>query len=138
MRGNLHTMLPKSLFVFAKEGIANRDYDISHFGIHTTSYAELALGHSRQINEKLRVGANLKFLVGLANIDAEFNKANFRLGEDQWTAVTNAEIQASVKGLEYETELSDYSNTQVVNDVNLDCGARLRFHLLEQQHGCYD
>ena len=120
MRGNLNTMLPKSLFVFAKEGIANRDYDISHFGIHTTAYAELALGHSRQINEKLRVGANLKFLVGLANIDAEFNKANFRLGEDQWTAVTNAEIQASVKGLKYETELSDYSNTQVVNDVDLD------------------
>lgn len=120
VRGNLHTMLPKSLFVFAKEGIANRDYDISHFGIHTTAYAELALGHSRQINDKLRVGANLKLLVGLANIDAEFNKANFRLGEDQWTAVTNAEIQASVKGLEYETETSDYSGKQIVNDFDVD------------------
>ena len=35
------------------------------------------------------------------NIDAEFDKAQLTLGEDQWTAVTNATVNASVKGLTY-------------------------------------
>lgn len=120
MRGSLYGMMPKALFQFAKEGITNKTYDISDFGLHTNAYAELALGHSRQINEKLRVGANLKFLFGLANIDAEFNKAKLRLGEDHWDATVNAEIQASVKGLEYETETSDFSGKPYVNGMDVD------------------
>lgn len=120
MRGCLYGMMPKALFQFAKEGITNKTYDISDFGLHTNAYAELALGHSRQINDKLRVGANLKFLFGLANIDAEFNKAKLRLGEDHWDATVNAEIQASVKGLEYETETSDFSGKPYVNGMDVD------------------
>lgn len=120
MRGSLYGMMPKALFQFAKEGITNKTYDISDFGLHTNAYAELALGHSRQINDKLRVGANLKFLFGLANIDAEFNKAKLRLGEDHWDATVNAEIQASVKGLEYETETSDFSGKPYVNGMDVD------------------
>lgn len=120
MRGSLYGMMPKALFQFAKEGITNKTYDISDFGLHTNAYAELALGHSRQINDKLRVGANLKFLFGLANIDAEFNKAKLRLGQDHWDATVNAEIQASVKGLEYETETSDFSGKPYVNGMDVD------------------
>lgn len=120
MRGSLYGMMPRALFQFAKEGITNKNYDISDFGLHTNAYAELALGHSRKINDKLRVGASLKFLFGLANIDAEFNKANLRLGEDKWDATVNAEIQASVKGLEYETEISDNTGKPYVNGMDID------------------
>ncbi len=122
VRANMHTMLPKSLFQFAKEGLTNKTYDISEFGIHARSYAEIAFGHSRDINERLRIGANLKFLIGVGNIDAEFNKANIALGEDRWTAVTNAEVQASVKGLAYETEISDNSGKPYVNGAEIDGG----------------
>lgn len=120
VRSNIHTMLPKSLFSFAKEGIANKDYDISDFGIHADAYAEVALGHSRQINDKLRVGANLKLLFGLGNIDADFNKAKISLGEDQWTAAVNAEIQASVKGLTYETSISENTGNPYVDNLEID------------------
>ena len=119
-RSSVSTMLPKSLFLFAKEGLANKNYDISDFSMHANSYTEFALGHSRDINEKLRVGANLKFLVGIANIDAEFNKAQINLNEDNWTAVTNAQIQASVKGLTYETEISKNTGKPYVNGANID------------------
>lgn len=120
MRTNVYTMLPKSLFQFAKEGLSNKTYDISDFDMHANAYAEIALGHSRNINEKLRVGVNLKFLVGLANIDAEFNKAQINLGADKWTAVTNARIQASVKGLTYLTEVSENTGKPYVNDLDID------------------
>lgn len=120
VRTNVQAMLPKSIFQCAKEGLTNKNYDISQFDINANAYAELALGHSRQINDKLRVGATLKFLVGLADIDAEFNKAQINLGEDQWTAVTNAEINASVKGLTYLTEISENTGNPYVNDMDLD------------------
>ncbi len=120
VRARMNTMLPYELFRFAKEGLSNQTYDISKFGLHARSYAEIALGHSRDINEKLRVGANLKFLIGAANIDAEFNKALVSLGQDHWTVVTNAEVQANVKGLKYETEYSENSGQDYVNGAEVD------------------
>ena len=120
LRASAYTMLPKGLFQFAKEGLENKSYDISDFGMHANSYAEFSLGHSRNINEKLRVGANIKFLVGLANIDAEFSKAQLNLAEDSWTAVTNAQVQASVKGLTYETEISENTGNPYVSGMDID------------------
>lgn len=120
LRSSIYTMLPKSLFQFAKEGLTNKCYDISDFSMHANSYAEIALGHSRNINEKLRVGANLKFLVGIANIDAEFNKAQINLNEDNWTAVTNAQVQANIKGFKYETEISENTGNPYVNGAKID------------------
>lgn len=120
VRSNIHTMLPKSLFQLAKEGVSNKEYDISKFDVHADAYAELALGHSHVINEKLTVGANLKALLGLANVDAKFNKAKINLGNDEWTAVTNAEINASIKGLSYQTEISENTGKPYVDDFDVD------------------
>lgn len=103
-RSNVAATIPGSLLRLAKEGPANDSYDISDFKAHADAYAEIAFGHSRQINQKLRVGGKLKFLVGLANVDADFSKASLTLGTDGWTAVTNATVQASIKGLSYITE----------------------------------
>ena len=119
-RSNIYTMLPKGLFQFAKEGLTNKCYDISDFGMHANSYAEIALGHSRNINEKLRVGASLKYLIGIANIDAEFNKAQLNLDENGWDVTTNAQIQANVKGLTYETEISENTGKPYVNGAEID------------------
>ena len=120
LRTSVYAMVPKALFQFAKEGLKNKTYDISNFGIHTNSYIEYALGYSRNINEKLRVGAAVKYLMGIMNVDAEFNKAQLNLGNDYWTAVTNAQIQASVPGLKYDTELSENSGRQCVSGAEIE------------------
>lgn len=126
VRSNLGVTLPGSLLRLAKEGPSNSTYDISDFNVHSDAYAELSFGHSRQINDKLRVGAALKVLLGGANLDAEFKTARLTLGEDAWTAVTNAKVQASVKGLTYkmsETERGPEGEETVhryVDDVDVD------------------
>ena len=126
LRANVSAVIPGSLFQLAKEGPKNATYDISDFSAHADSYAEIALGHSRQITDKLRVGAKLKFLVGLANIDAEFDKASLTLGEDSWTAVTNATVQTSIKGFTYQTEdkmrgaEGEQTKHTYVSDVDID------------------
>lgn len=103
-RQSLGIQLPGSVLRLAKEGVQNQTYDISDLNASAVGYAEIALGHSRQITDKLRVGAKLKVLLGIANIDAEVTKGQITLGENSWTGVTNANLQASIKDLTFEME----------------------------------
>lgn len=104
LRANEETIIPGTLFSLAKEGLSNKTYDIRDFHARINSYAEIALGHSRQINDRWRVGASLKFLLGVGNVDAHFNKAELTFNGNDWTAVTNAVIESNVKGLQYQTK----------------------------------
>lgn len=59
----------KDIFTFLKYG--NADYpnmDFGKLGVNVNSYLEVALGLSKQINDKLTVGGRLKYLAGVANV----------------------------------------------------------------------
>ena len=89
-------------------------------GAHADAYVELALGHSREVIDNLRVGATLKFLFGAGNLDANLDNAYLTLGEDNWTAVTNATIQANMKGLTYKHAYNETTGNEYVNGVEID------------------
>ena len=114
--------VPKSLFSLVKEGVSNRTYDIKDVRAHAMGYGEIAFGHSRDIKQVpgLRVGATLKFLIGVANADIQLDKANLVFGEDKWTAVTNANIYGNLGGLQYEHDFDKDSGREYVSGVNLD------------------
>ncbi|MCR4770134.1 MAG: DUF5723 family protein [Bacteroidaceae bacterium] len=107
LRSDINARIPKSIFSLAKEGPQNKEYDISDFGVDAAVYSEIALGHSHKINDKLRIGANMKFLIGGANVTAQFNKAKIILDQEAFQAVTNAKIHSSIKGLQYKTEIKE-------------------------------
>lgn len=104
MRSNAEVNVPGSLFRLVKEGLSDQTYDIQNFKSHSDAYLEIALGHSHQIDQQWRVGGTLKVLLGGGNVDASFNKAQLSFNGQNWTAVTNATIESSVKGLTYKTE----------------------------------
>lgn len=54
--------LPYGLFEFAKN-TGNNVYNIGDIDASAQAYAELAFGHSRQITDKLRLGAKVKLLL---------------------------------------------------------------------------
>lgn len=59
----------KDLFTFLKYGnTTHPDMDFGKLGVNVNSYLEIALGLSRQVNQKLTVGARVKFLAGVANV----------------------------------------------------------------------
>lgn len=123
-RANVGVNIPGSLLRLAKEGVENKTYDISDFRAHADAYTEIALGHSHKLNDQWSVGATLKVLLGGANVDAEFNKAELSLEDNAWNAITNGEIQASVKGLTYKQETkmrgADENHPHTyVNDVDV-------------------
>jgi len=103
-RSNTSTRIPGTLLEMAKVGLTNQTYNISDMKAHANAYAELGFGHSRQLTDKLRIGAKVKLLFGLGNIDANFKKATLTLGGDCYTAITNAEINSSVKNFKYKTK----------------------------------
>ncbi|MBQ0023125.1 MAG: hypothetical protein KBT29_07795 [Prevotellaceae bacterium] len=126
VRENVGLIVPGSILRLAKEGPQNKTYDISDFNAHADAYTELALGHSHQINDNLRIGAKFKMLFGLANVDANFNKAQLTLNENGYTGIVNAEVQSSIKGLKYEQKKkmrgADGHETEheYVSDIDVD------------------
>lgn len=125
LREHMGVVIPGELFRLIKEGPMNKRYDISDMKAHADGYAELALGHSRQLNEQWRVGATFKVLIGLMNVDASFKQAELDLNENGYTAAVDATVSASIKSLEFETETTfrgpnnDHPHTYV-NDVDAD------------------
>ena len=105
-RADVNAIVPRSFFSLAKEGLTNKTYDIENLAARAKGYAEVGLNHSRDIRQVpgLRVGAAVKFLVGMANIDAYFNEAHLTLGRDEWIAQTNANIYANIGGFQFDHE----------------------------------
>lgn len=118
-------VLPYELFEFAKN-TGNKNYDIGDINVNAQSYVELALGHSRQINEKLRLGAKLKFLFGVARGDVEFKDVKAELAdENKWRISGAATADVSMKGFKYLSEEKEYNEEgrgkyERVNDVDVD------------------
>lgn len=115
---NTQLRLPKSLFSFMKEGISNRSYDIGRFDVHADAYGEIALNHSHDLSNilpGLQVGASVKFLVGIANLDINMNKADLYLGEDKWTATTDGIAHVSLGGFDWKE-----NDEGQIDDISLD------------------
>ena len=119
-RADVGANLPKSLFSLLKEGVANKTYAIDDFAARGMAYAEIALGHSHDINKEWRIGVTAKFLVGAGNVDARLHNANLTLGTDAWTITSDAEINSSLKGLTYKTDVNDHNNHRYVSGADVD------------------
>lgn len=119
-RADVGISLPKDIFRLAKEGISNSTYDLSNLNVRGAGWAEIALGHSHKINDRLRVGATLKFLAGVGSVQTKINTVNLQLREDTWVANVDAELQASLKNLRYKTKYNDDTHRDYVNGVEVE------------------
>ena len=117
--------LPYELFAFAKN-IGNNTYNIGDINLKAQSYTELAFGHSRQIDDRLRVGAKVKLLFGIGRSDVEFKDIKADLSaEDKWSMSGEAKANVSLAGFSYKIEEKEYYNEdwgtyETVNDIDID------------------
>lgn len=96
LRSNTNVSLPKSLFAFMKETGSQTDYQIDNLGIRTSNYLELGFGHSHKLNQKLTVGAKVKFLIGAAYANLETEQLQLHLSEDLWQVKGDVRLSAAV------------------------------------------
>ncbi len=102
LRSNTNICLPKDLFAFMKETGQQQEYDISTIGMTSQSYLELGLGHARQINDRLRVGAKLKILLGLGYGYYKATDFHVQMNDDQWLVKGKAELSLSPFGSQFK------------------------------------
>lgn len=102
LRSNTNVSLPKSLFAFMKTIGDQKEYDITNIGLRSENYAELGLGHSHKIGDKLTVGGKVKFLFGLAYADIAGKDVRFQLNEDKWAATGRIEGVAAIMSTKFK------------------------------------
>lgn len=135
-------VLPYELFEFAKN-TGNKNYDIGDINLNAQSYVELAFGHSRQINKKLRLGAKVKFLFGVARGDMEFKDMKAELDDDsKWRISGKATADVSMKGFKYLSEEKEYEEVnrgsyEHVNDIDVDGAGLSGFGMAVDFGGIY-
>lgn len=98
---------PYDLFAFLKKGAADvngSSYHIRDLRLQSSNYAEWALGHARPINEKLTLGAKVKFLFGLGDVRANIDRMDITMSEDRWEIVSRGQLDASAAGLSLEVD----------------------------------
>ncbi len=116
--------LPYELFEFAKN-TGNQRYDIGDINVNAQAYVELGLGHSRKINDHLRLGAKLKFLFGIARADAKFENMVADLSDaNKWLISGKAKVDMSMKGFQYKTTTETYKSRpgsyEKIDDIDVD------------------
>ena len=122
-RANVGYNIPYEFFEIAKQ-IENKNYSFDGFGATATSWMEIAYGHSRNINEAIRVGGKLKFLLGTGYARVKMNDVSLNLENPrQWTATLDASAEMGIKGFtwgeleekEYKTREGKYSQIKLDN-----------------------
>lgn len=104
LKVNAGANIPYDLFDFMKNVGTSQTYNIRNLDVSAQSYAELAIGHSHSINDNLNVGAKVKFLVGLANINAHIDNLNVQMTGDKWSVTADGNLTSSVPGLVIPTK----------------------------------
>lgn len=111
LRTNVSATLPYELFEFMKVGGKgdNTVYHMENIGLSSKAYVELALGHSRDINEQWRVGGKLKFLFGAYNASAMIDRMDVEMTGDQWSVQGTGNLNLAMKGLYVPTNAESKS-----------------------------
>ena len=106
--------LPRNLLEFAKS-VHNDDYSFDQIGVRAQSYAEIAFGHSRDIDEKLRVGGKFKILIGGARANVEAEDMHASMIGDKWVLEGKARGELNAKGATMKNKTEEYKSRYVTN-----------------------
>lgn len=112
LHSNTSMNLPYGLFEFMKTTGAKKKYELNDICMRTQNYAELALGHSRTINEYLTVGSKIKVLFGIAYADFDVEKMEITMDGDQWRINSEANLEANILQADFEYEDYDPATSQ--------------------------
>lgn len=117
LRTDIGASIPKNMFDYLRNAdqlsTTNLKGEISNMTLDVNAYAEVGLGYSRAINDRLTVGGRVKVLLGLANaqLDVDQFSVDMNLPEnpenpDSWNAgqqyhanvASHAHVTTTMKG----------------------------------------
>lgn len=100
-------------------------FDVQDVILSADAFAEIGLGYSRPVTERLTVGGRVKMLLGVGNLDARINKMSLDLeGADinhpedldpRWRVQTDGTMNVSMKGLDLGVD-----SEGMISEFNMD------------------
>ena len=135
LRTDIGANLTKNMFTFlnemetVEENWRNSNYDISGQQLNINACTEIGLGLSRQINSRLTVGARVKALLGIGNMELKLNRvamsANLPSDQqiNQWSSESYWNSMTPSQAAQAAQELKDKFNNY---HANLTVGAELK------------
>ena len=135
LRTDIGANLTKNMFNFLnqmetiEDNWRNSNYDISGQQLNVNAYTEIGLGLSRQINSRLTVGARVKALLGIGNMELKLNRvamsANLPSDQqiNQWSSESYWNSMSPSQAAQAAQELKDKFNNY---HANLTVGAELK------------
>ena len=135
LRTDIGANLTKNMFNFLnqmetiEDNWRNSNYDISGQQLNVNAYTEIGLGLSRQINSRLTVGARVKALLGIGNMELKLNRvamsANLPSDQqiNQWSSESYWNSMTPSQAAQAAQELKDKFNNY---HANLTVGAELK------------
>jgi len=123
VRAFANASAPYQLFDFAANA-SNDRYEFGDISLDAQAFTELSVGHSRKIDDKLRVGAKAKLLVGMANASVSIENAVADLSDaNKWIISGDAKSQVSMSGFKYKSKTKEYNDRpgtyEHVNDIDM-------------------
>lgn len=99
-RTHVDANVPRGFFELLKKGFdqdGQTRYDLSDLSATGSSFVEIGVGYSRPLmNNSLMVGARVKLLGGLADLDLKAESLSIDAGLDYWKARSRVRLQGSV------------------------------------------
>ena len=135
LRTDIGANLTKNMFTFlnemetVEENWRNSNYDIGGQRLNINAYTEVGLGLSRQINSRLTVGARVKALLGIGNMELKLNKVamNANLPSDaeiaKWSSESYWNSMSTPEAIRAAQELKNKFDNY---HANLTVGAELK------------
>lgn len=141
LRTDNNLVISPDLFRVVKS-LGNGTHDLGSTALNVNAYVETYAGVSFPLFKWLTIGVRGKFLIGMANVRAEFNKLALTINEDIVTAQMDGEWRANSIVLTNEAlaksgevkfnDLLDFSQEHLTNSINsfgtaIDFGVEMRF-----------
>lgn len=115
--------LPYALFDFMKSGMTSPDvthYSIKNLTARTTNYMHLSYGYARPIGSDWTVGAKIKFIVGLANVNARIDHMDIAMSQNEWLVRSHGTLDAAGPGnIRYTTGSDGAISGFSLNNINV-------------------
>lgn len=121
VNANVSADMAMSMDAFkAVKSLGNGTYDLGNTALEANGYLDIYLGSSFRVHENVNVGFKVKFLVGLASLDAQFSelKAN----------VSPESVNAKMRGV-WRANAILLDNSNIAADKAFAIGEMMRFDI---------
>ena len=95
IKADIQNGLPSDIFKITETGLTD-NLDFSPLRQKSLVYKQVSIGYSREINDKLTLGVNLRPILGVAALMTDFNKFDINTEREEWGFVLKGDIYSSV------------------------------------------